>query len=296
MKKIKSLGVIAVFLMSCDLAFADKNNQEDLNARIDVLERTVNGIQKSVLNALGSNKNSKDKGVNDSKGIEVLTEEIKLLRGDVEKLEMRVRKNATNFQEFQSTVATRLNEINSKEKNTDSVAAHKDEYIISNISKEIEVDDYQEVNKRKNYQEVAENTTNSDPSQEYQNAYLLLKKKGPDGKVQYDKAKEAFEKFISKYQNNPLTGNAYYWLANIYLQEKNHGKAAIDFLNGYKANPKSGRAIDNLMGLADALLKIGRNKETCSTLNKLYNEFPNITGENKRNADDLYRNAGCINN
>lgn len=296
MKKIKSLGVIAMVLMSCDLAFADKNPQEDLNARIDVLERTVNGIQKSVLNALGNNKTAKDKGENDSKSIEVLTEEIRLLRGDIEKLEMKMKKYSTNFQEFQSTVTTKFNEINNKEKNSESVNAHKDEYIISNISKEIEVDDYQEINKRKNYETVAENTTDSDPSQEYQKAYLLLKKKGPDGKVQYDKAKEAFEKFISKYQNNPLTGNAYYWLANIYIQEKNHGKAAIEFLNGYKANPKSGRAIDNLMGLGDALLKIGRNKETCSTLNKLYNEFPNLTGENKRNADELYRNAGCINN
>ena len=54
-------------------------------------------------------------------------------------------------------------------------------------------------------------------------------------------------------------------------------KAAIEFLNGYKINSKSGREVDNLLGLSDALFKIGKNKETCSTLNKLYNSFPNLS-------------------
>ncbi len=294
MNKTKSWTVIltSISMVFGTVAFAEQN-EKDLSTRMDVLERTVNSMHKSFLNAFDGNKNPNSNDT--TKVLNELTEEIKILRGDVEKLEMKIKKYSYDFQGFQDSVETKLNNIKKNSINDDK-SNMKDSYIISNISNEIENNTISSSVENSSYNKVENNVKNDNKAAlEYQNAYLLLKKKDDAGKIQYDKAQKAFERFISVYPQNPLIGNAHYWIASIYVQEKNYSKAAIEFLSGYKANPKSGRAIDNLLGLADSLFKIGRSKETCSTLNKLFDEFPNLNSENKRATDDLFKNAGCKN-
>ncbi len=283
--------ILGIFLISLSMVLGNLTFADDLSARIDVLERTVNSMHKSFLNTVDGQKSHS----NDDKILNDLSEEMKMLRADIEKLEIKINKYSSNFKIFQASVISKLNDNNSAVTH-ENQGTMKDNYIINNISSEIENSNYNDQVENTSYEKVDSNIKDDNKAAlEYQHAYLLLKQKDPTGKMQYEKAQKAFENFISKHPQNALIGNAHYWIASIYVQEQNHSKAAVEFLNGYKANPKSGRALDNLLGLADSLLKIGRNKETCSTLNKLFDEFPHLNSENKRMSDNLFTNAGCKN-
>ena len=87
------------------------------------------------MNAFDGNKNPNSNDT--TKVLNELTEEIKILRGDVEKLEMKIKKYSYDFQGFQDSVETKFNDIK-KNSIIDEKSNMKDSYIISNISNEIE--------------------------------------------------------------------------------------------------------------------------------------------------------------
>ena len=83
------------------------------------------------------------------------------------------------------------------------------------------------------------------------------------------------ENFIIKYQDNQLSGSAHYWLAELFLLEKNNIEAALILAEGYQKYPESIKAPDMLYKLSDSLLAIEKKQEACGTLNKLIADFPN---------------------
>ncbi len=269
------------------------HGDDNLYSRIDVLERTIHNMQKTLINNLNNKNKSTDNNQDISKSLEDLNEEIKLLRSDLDRLESKIKKYSTQEELFEKNINSKINDVEKnllQNKINNSSINNKDSYILSNINKEIEID-----TSSNNDLETQSTVSENKIAQEYQKAYVILKKQNPNGKPEYEKAISAFQNFINLFPNTPLRGNAYYWIASIYTEEKQYSKAAIDFLNGYKANPKSGRAIDNLLGLASSLIKLNKNKEACSALNKTYNEFPNMNVTNKRYTDDLFKNADCSN-
>lgn len=289
MKKTLRLAIFSLAIMFPSFVYSDNG---EISARIDVLEKTISSMQKSLINTLNDKKSSiNEKDI--SKSLYDLSEEIKLLRSDIDRLEAKVKKYSTQNELFEKNTTTKISDI---EKNllkngaSSTTISNKDTYILSNINKEIEISNSDSEDNNK-----VGGTSESQVAQEYQKAYVLLKQLGADGKPEYENAITAFQVFINKFPNTPLRGNAYYWLGSIYTEQKQYSKAAIEFLNGYKANPKSGRAIDNLLGLSSSLIKINKNNEACSTINKIYNEFPNMNVTNKRHTDEMFNNAGCSN-
>lgn len=231
---------------------------------------------------LGKGKNGQ--GAENSNEISELSERVKDLKDVVEKLDIKYKKLSENIKLLQ------VSEQSQNQTKIDDYSV-KENYIIGNISKELEI-----AGEGRDYRAISnEVDTASDDSQKlYQKAYWLLKTSMKDSHPDFEKAREAFNNFIDKYPQSNLVGNAYYWIGNTHAIEKQNGKAAIAFLNGYKANPKSGRAIDNLLSLARSLSGIPKAKEACSALNKLFNDFPNIDDEHKREADELYKSSGCV--
>ncbi len=288
---------LGCFLLSFALAatvtdvFADIS-QAEITRRMDALERSINSMQKQMYNsmaektAVGSSKaNSIDKTKD-------LLDEIRTMHAEIDKIEDRSKKLKNEFREFKTDVSKKISTIESASpKNINKIS--DDAYIINNLSKEIEFNTVEGASKV--ISTAASDTQKYEipPEVAYQNAYITLKRKNTSGQVDYDKAQNDFETFIKQYPQSVLVGNAYYWIGQIYMQQKSYNKAAIEYLNGYKATPTSGRAMHNLIGLADALMQLGKTKEVCSTLNKLFNDFTDINSELKRNADKMYNDAGC---
>lgn len=274
---------ISLGLFISQVAFG---NSIDLSKKIDILETEIDHMQKSISNIIDNDKISNNIK-NRSKNInEDLIAEIKNIQINIEKLELEIKTISAQNLELEKKLNKKINSVTEQFNNEQAGDNMKNSYLISNIAKEIESNEqfYNDTSAEKNQDKAAA---------EYQKAYILLKQNNASPEIQ-KKAVEAFMNFIEKFQDSPLRGNAYYWIGSIHSQQRQYNKAAIDFLNGYKANIKSGRAIDNLLGLSDALIKLNRTKEACAGLNKLYNDFPNMNITNKRHADEMFNNASCL--
>ena len=90
----------------------------------------------------------------------------------------------------------------------------------------------------------------------------------------WNEAKVSFERFILDNPDNQLSGSAHYWLGELYMLEKNFGKAAITFTEGFQKFPGSIKAPDMLLKLSESLYKINKKFESCKITDQLLREFP----------------------
>ena len=72
-------------------------------------------------------------------------------------------------------------------------------------------------------------------------------------KHDYDSAEQAFRTFAKQHPNDPLAGNAQYWLGETFYVRQRYQDAAVAFLEGYQKYPKSPKSADNLLKLGMAL-------------------------------------------
>ena len=76
-------------------------------------------------------------------------------------------------------------------------------------------------------------------------------------------------------------------MAKLYLFEKNYREAVLTFVEGHEKYPNSIKAPNMLYEMADALLKMGKNKEACVTLTTLSKEFSTHKLKNKAEKKKL---------
>ena len=117
---------------------------------------------------------------------------------------------------------------------------------------------------------------------QYQEAYSLLKNHD------YKKAQDSFQKFVTEHPDSELIGSAYYWLGETYFTKNEFNNAAMNYLKGYQNNSKGSRAADNLLKLSKSLSKLEKNKEACTSLLKLKQDFPSASETIKKQvAEDI---------
>lgn len=121
----------------------------------------------------------------------------------------------------------------------------------------------------------------------YDSAFSLLRQS------RYEEATEAFKRLIDEHPNHPLTSNAYYWLGETYYVQKNFREASVHFAKGYQAFPKGNKAPDTLLKLAMTLGQLGKEKEACTTFDKLFNEFPTLPAAIRGRATKERKRTGC---
>src|SRR5690606_27265615 len=81
----------------------------------------------------------------------------------------------------------------------------------------------------------------------YNYAYKLLVQSD------YADAEAAFREFVSAHPQDPLAGNAQYWLGETYYVRQQYEPAAQAFLQGYQGYPKNPKAPDSLLKLGMSL-------------------------------------------
>ena len=106
------------------------------------------------------------------------------------------------------------------------------------------------------------------PMEQYDYAIGLLRR------GDFADAEQAFSAFVGAYPDDPLVGNAQYWLGETHYVRNQYELAATAFLDGYQRYPDSSKAPDNLLKLGMTLSSLGQRAEACATLDELATKFP----------------------
>lgn len=124
-------------------------------------------------------------------------------------------------------------------------------------------------------------------NEQFNHAFGLVKQ------ADYSAAEAALRTFIEAHPNDPLSGNAQYWLGQTYFARGRYPEAASAFAEGYKRFPKGQKAPENLLYLAMSLAKADQKKNACLALAQLADAFPNPAAAVRERAAAERKRAGC---
>ncbi len=125
------------------------------------------------------------------------------------------------------------------------------------------------------------------PSHQFNYAFGLMKQ------ADYPGAETALRAFIREHPNDPLAGNAQFWLGETYYQRGKYAEAASAYAEGYKRFPKGAKAADDLLKLAMALAHADQKKNACVALAQLDQAFPNPGAAIRERANAEKKRVGC---
>jgi tol-pal system protein YbgF len=128
---------------------------------------------------------------------------------------------------------------------------------------------------------------NGSTSEQYNYAFGLLKQ------ADYPAAEAALKSFIEQHPNDPMAGNAQYWLGETYYTRGRYAEAATAFAEGYKRYPKSSKAADELLKLGMSLGRANQKQNACVVLAQLDHDFPTPGAAIKERAMTEKKKLGC---
>ncbi|HWB51965.1 MAG TPA: tol-pal system protein YbgF [Stellaceae bacterium] len=124
-------------------------------------------------------------------------------------------------------------------------------------------------------------------NQQFNHAFGLVKQ------ADYANAEIALRAFMEAHPNDPLAGNAQYWLGQTYYARNRYQEAASAFAEGYKRYPKGPKAAEDLLYLSMSLAKADQKKNACLALGQLEQAFPNASGAVKERARAERKRLAC---
>ena len=125
------------------------------------------------------------------------------------------------------------------------------------------------------------------PSERYKHAWNYLMRHD------YELAERAFREFTKAHGDDPLAGNAMYWLGETHYVRGQFAEAAVTFAEGYEKYPGSPKTVDNLLKLGFSLARLNRIEDACVALAQLRDEFPNASATIKRRTMSEGERIGC---
>lgn len=330
-----------------DSAHAQANSNRAVIDRLDRIERDLMNIQRQSARDVG-NTNMSSMGNDDADAapemvgavegdvqqqITLLQEDLRHLRGMLEKNEFETRQTSEALARLQKDVDFRLtaleknsasssqpqsisqeppvepqalqepapikkNEQNRKimvEQVSEPAAPVETEATIDTSIEAVAVDESSAANIAKT---SAKETTAGDgtltrtpneeaPREHYNRAFRLL------NQTRYEEAGSAFEQFTKKFSDDPLIGNAYYWLGETRYIQRDYVKAADSFRQGFEALPNGPKAPDNLLKLAMTLRALNRNDDACTVLGQIKVKFKNSSTSLLEKVEQERTRIGC---
>jgi tol-pal system protein YbgF len=136
-------------------------------------------------------------------------------------------------------------------------------------------------------QSLAAGLPGGDAQSLYQQGYGALLQKD------YAGAEGAFRRLLDTYPNDPLAGDAQYWVGETYYVRGQYKNAADAFLKGYKKYRGGQKAPDALLKLGMSLAELGQKDAACSTFNELKAKFPQAPEHIDDEAAAWRKKTGC---
>jgi len=122
-------------------------------------------------------------------------------------------------------------------------------------------------------------------NEDYRNATDLVKEDFAKGEI-------ALIDFINKYPNEQLTGNAYFWLSEIYRYNKNFEDAAEGYLIVLNQFSNHERAPNSLLGLSKSLINLGEINLGCKLISNIKIAYPKADKKIISNTE-YYKKENC---
>ncbi|HEY4076378.1 MAG TPA: tol-pal system protein YbgF [Rhizomicrobium sp.] len=111
-------------------------------------------------------------------------------------------------------------------------------------------------------------------------------------RAQYDEASAAFRSYAdANPDDTDLSPQSIYWVANISFIRQNYAPAARSFAEVIKKYPKSTRAPDAMLKLAQSFMAMGQKSEGCTTLGLIKTKYPNASPQTLATAVSLRKTA-----
>jgi len=111
-------------------------------------------------------------------------------------------------------------------------------------------------------------------------------------RAQYDEAQAAFRAYADANPGDTdLTPQALYWVANISYVRQDYAAAARGFAEVIKKYPKSARAPDAMLKLAQSFMGMGQKTEGCTTLGLIKSKYPEASPQTLTQAASLRKTA-----
>ena len=303
-KNIYLIVFLILFFIFYNKSLFAEESMLTIKQQLDRLQREVNDLSKSVFkNSNKSYENFTDN--NDSQTVNFaavdmriydLEKDIKNLTMNLEELIFQLDETINRINKIEEDFDIKLQNIvveNSKENlDNKNKKEDKEDVIVENsentlgtliITSENNTSKSSEINKAEetNQSQINSDLTNLSPENQFQIAFDQIRNKN------YDEAKLSLKSFIKQNPENQLSGSAHYWLAKLYLFEKNYREAVFTFVEGHEKYPNSIKAPNMLYEMAEALLEMDKNKEACVTLTTLSKEFSSHKLKNKAEKKKL---------
>lgn len=125
------------------------------------------------------------------------------------------------------------------------------------------------------------------PREQYDYAFGLLRQ------ANYDGAEQALSTFLVQHPQDPLAGNAKYWLGETYYVRGNYQQAAVTFAEGFEAYPNNPKAPDNLLKLGMSLASLGSKDDACGTFEVLQQRYADASATIIQRARQEAQRIGC---
>ncbi len=109
----------------------------------------------------------------------------------------------------------------------------------------------------------------------------------------YPTADASLRRFIEQYPTHPLASSAFFWLGEIYYDQRDYMRAAETYAAGLSNYPQGYKAPDTLLKLALALTELGRASDACAALNQLQTAYPTAPFNIQQRAITARATAGC---
>jgi tol-pal system protein YbgF len=124
-------------------------------------------------------------------------------------------------------------------------------------------------------------------SAQYNSAFGLLRR------ADYPAAEDALRSFIQQHPDDPLAGNAQYWLGESFYVRGKYTEAAAAFAEQYKRYPRGPKAPDGLLKLGMSLARADQKHNACIALMQLDHDFPHPGSAVKDRATQEKKRLGC---
>lgn len=111
-------------------------------------------------------------------------------------------------------------------------------------------------------------------------------------RAQYDQASAAFRAYADANPGDTdLSPQAIYWVGNISFVQQSYAPAARAFAEVLKKYPKSQRAPDAMLKLAQSFMAMGQKSEGCTTLGLIKSKYPNASPQTLSQAANIRKTA-----
>ncbi len=289
------LSVIIIFLPTY---IYSNESLLTIQQQLERLQREVSDLSQSVFsNKTQSSGTLNNEMVTNLSAIDMriydLEKDVKNLNGNLEEIFFQIEDLLEKINYFDSTIEnlnSNLIELNKKyklEENQNTLVSNNDDEALYNNNSlgSLKItSDKENLNSNEDINEDVNLKTleNLSPEDQFQAAFDNIRNK------QWDKAKISFSEFIKLNPDSQLSGSAHYWLGELHILENKYRDAALIFAEGYQKYPTSIKAPDMLFKLSESLFKIDKKIESCATMDKFLQEYPNNKLEKKiiKNIDD----------